>query len=345
MRTSSAALIRNITFFAQGALFGLLACRVMGLSVSEALFILAGAALGLCGLIQVVLVIRSGEPGISKGLPVLTGASAAGITLGAILHNVGAMLKSYFFGVFFFALAVFVFPVLFVGGWFGSLVLLGTAGRPVSRQRRRAAGLVSVLAAGATACAIGMNVNGEGYSVSSQLLRAPDGEIERVLVAIDVDEALVPVFRHSFEHSLISAFESNGIEATIQASHDAGRPLTSDPGFAAVPSGALIHVTVDPLYRTHRDGYEALVGAVFEASLVDASTGEDVWHLSGKVDYIADQFFSKPGFRAHEGIRKEFAWHTTAAIVRTFMADVVGRESAPIYTVTEARQGHGQRTD
>ena len=106
-----------------------------------------------------------------------------------------------------------------------------------------------------------------------------------------------------------------------------------------------MHISVGPLYRMHREGYQALVGTVFEATLVDAATGEDGWRLSGKVDYIADQFFERPGFRAHEGIRKEFAWHTTAAIVRTFMVDVAGRESAPIYTVTEDRQRHGQRTD
>jgi hypothetical protein len=51
------------------------------------------------------------------------------------------------------------------------------------------------------------------------------------------------------------------------------------------------------------------------------------------------------GYTAHEGIRKEFAWHTSAAIVRTFMLDIVGRSSAPIYTVTEHRQANGQRTD
>ena len=109
--------------------------------------------------------------------------------------------------------------------------------------------------------------------------------------------------------------------------------------------GLELSISVQPLYRTHRDGYEALVGTVFEATLADLASGEEAWRLSGTVDYIADQFFERHGFRAHEGIIKEFAWHTTAAIVRTFMVDVAGQESVPIYTDTEARQRHGQRVD
>ena len=105
-----------------------------------------------------------------------------------------------------------------------------------------------------------------------------------------------------------------------------------------------MHLSVAPTHRTHREGYEALVGTVFEAALVDPSTGEDWWTFSGTVDYIADQYFERHGYKAHEGILREFAWHTTVAIARIFMVDVEGRQSAPVYTDTEARQRHGQRT-
>ncbi|MGD9388150.1 MAG: hypothetical protein PVI87_07970 [Gammaproteobacteria bacterium] len=158
-------------------------------------------------------------------------------------------------------------------------------------------------------------------------------------------EALGPVFQHSLQHSLASAFESNGLGAQIMSGLGPGmanRP-GGDVGVADDP--VIMNIDVKPLYRKHRDGYEALVGTVFEATLVDVASGEEAWRLSGTVDYIADQFFKQHGFRAHEGIIKEFAWHTTAAIVRTFMVDVAGRESAPIYTVTEARERHGQRID
>jgi len=345
MNTSPAALITNIVFLVQGGLFTLLMSRILGLYLPNALFFSIGAALGLMGVIQVLLAAMSGETGTRKWFFVITGVSAAGIALSAILHNLLGAMGSFILGAFFFLLGLVVFPLLFVGSWFGSLVLLGTAGKPVSRQRRRTAGLVAALAAGATACAIGLNVDGEGYSVTSELMRMPDRPIERIFVLADVDEFLAGTFDHSFRHSLVSAFESNGIEATIEPSSKAGGLPGDSLDPAAPDADALIYISVRPLYRMHTDGYQAIVGTVFEATLVDAATGEDGWRLSGTVDYIADQFFKQHGFRAHEGIRKEYAWHTTAAIVRTFMADVAGRESAPIYTVTEERQRRGQRTD
>ena len=57
-------------------------------------------------------------------------------------------------------------------------------------------------------------------------------------------------------------------------------------------------MSFDVLYRAHRDGYEAIVGTVFEMTLTDAKTGERAWHLSGKVDYIADKFFKRAGYTA-----------------------------------------------
>jgi len=303
MKTSSAALLRNVLFFAQGGLFAVLMSRILGLYIPNAVFLSLGAALGLCGLIYLILVARSGEAGARKWFFIVTGASAAGIVLGAILHNVLAALGSYILGVVFFGLALLVFPVLFVGGWCGSLVLVGTAGEPVSRQRKRAAGAAAALAVGALAVALGMRVDGEGYSVSSEVVRAPEQAIERMLVVAEVHETLVPVFAHSFQHSLVSALEANGIEALIGPSSLSGDPMRAD---------AVLRITVKPLYRTHRDGYEALVGTAFEATLADTATGDDAWRLSGTVDYIGDQFFKEHGFRVHEGILKEFAWHTTA---------------------------------
>lgn len=106
-----------------------------------------------------------------------------------------------------------------------------------------------------------------------------------------------------------------------------------------------MQIRLAPLYRTHRQGFEAIVGTVFDASLERADSGRELWRLTGRVDYVADRFFNRAGFKSGQGMRKEFAWHTTAAIVRTFMIDVVGRESEPIYTATEQRARKGQRTD
>jgi hypothetical protein len=186
---------------------------------------------------------------------------------------------------------------------------------------------------------------GETYSVTSELVNAPDEEIRRVYVTAEVEEALMPVFWPSFEHSLVSAFESNGVDTTFELIREVDGSVGTDENIGAPSSDATMHISIEALYRTHTDGYEAIVGTVFEVALTDAKTGERAWHLSGKVDYIAEKFFKSPGWRAHEGIRMEFAWNTTAAIVRTFMVDIKGQRSAPIYTVTEARNRHGQRAD
>jgi len=66
------------------------------------------------------------------------------------------------------------------------------------------------------------------------------------------------------------------------------------------------------------------------------------WQAIGKVGYIR---MFRSYYRAVEGIRKEFAWATTAAIVRAFIDEVNSQKPALIYTVTEDRQRHGQRVD
>ena len=106
-----------------------------------------------------------------------------------------------------------------------------------------------------------------------------------------------------------------------------------------------MHILVNPLFRDHRSGKRAIVGTLFDASLGMEATGKRVWQASGKVDYIGEAFIRNPGYRADYGLRKEFAWHTTAAIVRSLMHDLYGRESAPLYTDTESRERHGQRAD
>ena len=148
---------------------------------------------------------------------------------------------------------------------------------------------------------------------------------------------------HSFKHSLISAFESNGVKTIVKFTAEESENLAHYGSEAETfAPDATMRINLDPLYRTRKDGYQAIVGTVFEVSLINMATGEMVWHATGKVDYI--QMFDR-GYTAHEGIRKEFAWHTTAAIVRAFVADATGQKSAPIYTVTEDRQLYGQRTD
>jgi len=183
----------------------------------------------------------------------------------------------------------------------------------------------------------------EGYSITTEIDSSFDKTVERLVVITRVEERLEPVFAHSFEHSLISAFQSNGVDAIVTLTSPESDSL-SDYGKEAetFAPDATMRININPIYRTRDDGYEAIVGTDFEASLIDTATEKRVWHATGKVDYI---IMFRPQYRASEGIRKEFAWHTTAAIVRTFIAEVNGQKPAPIYTVTEDRQRHGQRVD
>ena len=183
----------------------------------------------------------------------------------------------------------------------------------------------------------------EDHSVTAETLTKPEQEMERVFVIAMLHERLVHVFMHSFKHSLKSAFQSNDVSVTVKVAPKESEPLVEfgDEIDAYEPDTILL-IDVDPLYRKRRDGYQAIVGTEFEVNLIDEHADQTKWQSSGKVDYI--KMFG-PNYTAHDGIRKEFAWSTTAAIVQAYMADLHGRESAPIYTVTEDRERHGQRTD
>jgi hypothetical protein len=93
---------------------------------------LAIIAVIFCGLAAALLVLtlKLKERGIRKAFFLLTGASAAGIPICAILHNL--VYGLFYYGkdgdeAVFFILAVMVCPALFVLGILGSIVLLVSA--------------------------------------------------------------------------------------------------------------------------------------------------------------------------------------------------------------------------
>jgi hypothetical protein len=184
----------------------------------------------------------------------------------------------------------------------------------------------------------------EGYSIISKKESSFDKKVKRIFVIAKVEERLKPVFAHSFEHSLISAFQSNDVDASVVMVKSPESDSATDYSKEAetfAPDGTM-RISIKPIYRTRDDGYQAIIGTDFDVSLIDTATEKSVWHATGKVDYIRS---FGPRYSAHEGIRKEFAWNTTAAIVRAFITEVNGQKPMPIYTVTEARQSHGQRVD
>ena len=111
----------------------------IGRLISLRFFVIAvlAIAFGLLGLMVVVLTTRLREARIQKIFFVLAGASAAGIPICAILHNLVYGLFIAWFGKgfwerhvpggdepVFFILALFVCPALFLIGTVGSIVLL-----------------------------------------------------------------------------------------------------------------------------------------------------------------------------------------------------------------------------
>ena len=170
---------------------------------------------------------------------------------------------------------------------------------------------------------------------------APDRR--RVAIIIRLHERLKDVFMHSFKHSLVSGFASNGIESTVfLTARDDGGEKPSDKTIDGFAPSSIMIVELDPLLRIRNDGYEAIVGTVFSATMTDRVTSDVQWQISDKVDYV--RMFG-PRYRAHAGMRREFAWHTTESIVSQFMNGLYGVDSARIYTVTEDRKRHGQRID
>ena len=181
-----------------------------------------------------------------------------------------------------------------------------------------------------------------GYTVTTRCFCIE--KVERILVISNVAVGLEPVFAHSLEHSLASALASNGIEAVVVTVTSPVSDVAANQAKEAemfVPDTTM-RITARPLYRTRVDGYPAIVGIDFEANVIDPATKNKTWQATGKVDYIAA---FGPDYNAYSDIRKEFAWHTTAAIVEKFVAEVKGQKPAPVYTVTEERRSHGQRDD
>ena len=168
-------------------------------------------------------------------------------------------------------------------------------------------------------------------------------KVQRLFINATVEERLKPVFAHSFEHSVKSAFQSNGMDVIVVVTpQESGNLADYDKEVETFVPDAIMRININPLYRTRDDGYQAIVGTDFEASVIDMVTRNRVWHANGKVDYIV--FFGS-NYKAIPGIRKEFAWNTTAAIVRTFIAEVNNQKPGLIYTSTEERRRHEQRVD
>ena len=108
---------------------------VRELVLEAAFFLGAGVALLLLGALLIYFTLKGKVRGLLKKLLLLTGASAAGIPVGVVLHNVVYGVFIYFFGEnfwdrigmsdepVFFVLAIIVCPIAFLVGVVGSIVL------------------------------------------------------------------------------------------------------------------------------------------------------------------------------------------------------------------------------
>jgi hypothetical protein len=129
--------IRNAIFWALIAIFAILVAvlvtgwgRRWGPKLSSSTMIFLAITFFALAAMVVVLTVKLKEPGIRKLFFIVTGASAVGIPICVILHNLVYAL--FFHGkggdeAVFFILAIFVCPALFVIGAVGSIVLLISA--------------------------------------------------------------------------------------------------------------------------------------------------------------------------------------------------------------------------
>jgi len=178
------------------------------------------------------------------------------------------------------------------------------------------------------------------YSINTEKDSTFNKKVERIFVIAQVEKSLIPAFAHSFEYSMISAFQSNGVDAVFKVmSPESDSLMDYSTEVEIFAPDATMRINVNPLYRTRDDGYQAIVGTDFEVSLIDVTTEKKVWQAVGKVDYI--KIFNS-NYRANDDFLTTFAWHNTAAIVRAFVAEINGQKSAPIYTDLESRRRHGQ---
>jgi hypothetical protein len=124
--------LRNIVLTLLTAIFMVQMVSIFGLNERMSLrhwpmFVLFAMACAFCvlGIVQVVLSIRIKEAKVKKLFFILAGASAAGIPVCAVLHNV--VYGLFFTGkqgdeAVFFILALIVCPILFAVGILGSIV-------------------------------------------------------------------------------------------------------------------------------------------------------------------------------------------------------------------------------
>ncbi len=121
-------------FWASTAVFIAMVCIIFVQSVRKLLmpygFFGVLAVLMILGVILIVLTIQKEVDGTSKVLLLLTGASAVGMSIFAILHNLVTAMFIKFFRVrtnfdepVFFILATVVCPLGFLAGAVGTIVL------------------------------------------------------------------------------------------------------------------------------------------------------------------------------------------------------------------------------
>ena len=129
--------VRNVVLLVLVINFAILALALaIGRAIGLPFLVFAALAIvfGLLGVVLTVLTVRLRETKTQKALFILTGVSAAGIPICAILHNLVYGLFISFFGKrfwgpggdepVFFVLAIFVCPALFLIGAVASGIIL-----------------------------------------------------------------------------------------------------------------------------------------------------------------------------------------------------------------------------
>ncbi len=97
--------------------------NVLGVNFAPSLFLTTGAVFFLLGLVLLILIVRAKPDRLLKRFLMLTGSSAVGIFLSILLHNLFSGLLGLEEPVF-FMMAIFIFPLAYLVGIIGSIILI-----------------------------------------------------------------------------------------------------------------------------------------------------------------------------------------------------------------------------
>ena len=175
---------------------------------------------------------------------------------------------------------------------------------------------------------------GGASSITTEKDDSYDKKVQRVFViGIIEDQLRRSVFYQPVPigYNMIRAFNANVVEATIRVTSPESYSLIDYAKEAELfASDAIMQIDMNPFYSTRDDRNQAIVGHVFEASLIDMGTQKKVWHATGKVKYSKKIWLADGKVKYSEKdlqlLSSGAEMATAGAIVSAFITEVNGQK-------------------